>query len=64
MFLAAISKFEVILRHVMGKNNRIPDILSRMHNDVTMHKEFERIKKPDWRRVVIDEEKFQCSISW
>ena len=46
-FLCATGQFKVVAYHLMGSQNRVPDILSRMHLSPDYVKQFQEIKQPD-----------------
>ena len=52
-FLCAMGQFEVVAYHLMGSQNRVPDILSRMHISEDYVRQFQEIKQPDWHEVLV-----------
>ena len=63
-FVAAVNKCEVVVLHVLGINNRIPDILSRIHTHQKFNNQFCQIRQPDWINVDISPALFNIAHDW
>ena len=64
VYLCAVAEVEVLVTHIFGQNNRIPDLLSRFHLDGKYHKQFEEVKPVNWREILIHEQLFNFWNHW
>ena len=60
-FIAATGRFEVVLRYVPGVENRIPDILSRLHLNKKFKLQWEENKEDNWIMEELHDDVFQIS---
>ena len=48
-----MGQFEVVAYHILGQDNRVPDILSRIHTGPEYRKKFDQVKQYDWKQIHI-----------
>ena len=64
IYVSATNNFEVILKHVSSEQNRIPDVLSRIHLGRKYIRQFKEIIPSDWTRITIPQHMFNEQINW
>ena len=63
-FVAVMGQFEVVMRYISTRGNRIPDILSRLHQDTKYEKQWEQIKEKEWEMEEVQDELFLLNSLW
>ena len=64
VFVCETNRIEVVIRHIFGLQNRIPDLLSRHHLDVKYRKQFQILKDKEWERVIVPNGYFYIKNPW
>ena len=51
VMLAAVEQFEIIPVWISSQDNRVPDILSRLHLDPKYQQELKELKGDNWKQI-------------
>ena len=63
-FVAATGEFEVVTKYIRSSDNRVPDLLSRIHTKAKYKTEFNDMKQSAWIQVQVSDNMFNLDNTW
>ena len=63
-YVCAMGQFEVVAQYIKSEENRIPDLLSRIHLRTSYQEQFQKLKQAEWQRTHVEISDWNINEIW